>query len=77
MGADTLIFKRRNGKSIVKIVPGMMNGKGHENCSVQVNMQNYRDVALFLEDLRGIWNVPIDKAIEEYKKMRTDNVWPF
>lgn len=77
MGADTLIFKRKNGKNLIKIIPSMMNGRGHENCSIMVNMQNYRDVALFFEDLRGIWNVPVDKAIEEYKRMKSANVWPF
>ena len=77
MGADTLIFKRKNGINEVKITSSMRNGMGHENAKIIVNMQSYRDVALFLEDLRSMWNVPIDKSIEEYKKNRGKANWPF
>jgi len=77
MPADTLVFKRRNGKNIVKILDSMRNGHGHEKCSIVVNMSDYHDVALFLEDLRSMWDVPIDKSIEEYKKNRAENLWPF
>ena len=37
-------------------------------CDINVNMKNYKDVALFLEDLKVLWSCPIDKAIEEYRK---------
>ena len=77
MPADMLVFKRRNGKSSVKILENMRNGRCHENCNIMVNTQNYKDVALFLEDLRSMWNVPIDKAVEEYKRNRQNNTWPF
>jgi hypothetical protein len=77
MPADTLIFKRRNRENIVKITPSMKNGQGHEKCEIHVNMYNYKDLALFFEDLRSMWNIPIDKAIEEYKKNNADNAWPF
>ena len=77
MGADTLIFKRKNGRNIINIIPSMRNGCGHENCKIMVNMQDFKDVAMFLEDLRSMWNVPVDKAIEQYKKNKADNAWPF
>lgn len=77
MGADTLVFKRKNGKSTIKIVPSMMNGRGHENCSIMVNMSNYKDMAQFFEDLRGMWGCPVDKAIQEYQKNKSENAWPF
>jgi hypothetical protein len=77
MPADTLVFKRKNGKSEIKIVPSMMNGQGHENCYIMVNMQSYKDFAQFLSDLKGMWNVPVDKAIEEYKKISGSSNWPF
>lgn len=68
MAAGYLIFKRRNGKSEFKIIPSMRNGHGHENCHQEINLSNYRDIALWFEDLRSVWNVPIDKAIAEYQK---------
>ena len=74
---STLIFKRKNGRSEVNIIPTMRNGHGHENCKRVVNTENYRDVALFLEDLRSLWNVPIDKAIQEYQKNKGQANWPF
>lgn len=77
MAADMLVFKRRNGRNEVKITTSMRNGSSHENCHIVVEMNNYKDVALFLEDLRSMWNIPIDKAIAEYKKNRESGAWPF
>jgi hypothetical protein len=77
MGADTLIFKRKNGRNEVKILSSMRNGGGHENCRIHVNAQNYKDLALFFEDLRTMWSIPVDKAVEEYRKNRASNGWPF
>jgi hypothetical protein len=37
---------------------------------MEINAYNYKDLALFLSDLRSMWDIPIDKAIEEYKKKK-------
>lgn len=76
MGADTLVFKRKGGKNIVKIIPSMRGGRHPENCHIKVNMENFKDLALFFHDLEDIWNVPVSKAIAEFKKDK-EGGWPF
>jgi hypothetical protein len=73
MPADLLILKKRGQKFSVKITPQMRNRYSPANCDINVNMQNYKDVALFLQDLEIIWNVPIKRAIEEYQKNKTNS----
>jgi hypothetical protein len=77
MPADTLIFKRKNGRNEVKIINSMRRGGGHESCKIIVNMNDFRDVALFLSDLKDMWGVPIDKSIAEYQRLKGQNNWPF
>ena len=72
MAADLLILKKRGQKFSVKITPQMRNRYSPSNCDIIVNMQNYKDVALFLQDLESLWNVPIRKAIEEYQKSKDE-----
>lgn len=71
MPADYLILKKRGQKFKIKITENMRRG-GYvpAKCDMNVNLNNFKDVALFLEDLKVLWNCPIDKAIEEYNKNR-------
>lgn len=75
MPADILIFKKRGSKFEVKITKGMRDNHTPESCSIIVNIRNYKDLALFLEDLSALWNAPIDKAIQEYQENK--GKWPF
>jgi len=77
MAADELIWKVKGRKGSYKIKSGMGGGHTPNTTEMNVNIANYKDVALFLYDLRFIWSVPIDKAIGEYKKVEGESAWPF
>jgi len=76
--ANVLILKKRGQQYRVEIGPRERGRFKPNNCNMEVNMQNFKDVALFLEDLKT-WDVPIDKAIEEYKRKKGENesIFPF
>jgi len=70
--ANTLIMKKRGKRYKVEIGPRRKNSFIPADCNIEVNMENFKDVALFLSDLRSIWGVPMDKAIEEYKRHKSE-----
>jgi len=72
MPADLLIFKKRGQKISVKITKGMKNGHTPENYEINVNLKNFKDLALFLSDLKWIHGAPLDKAILEYQESKED-----
>jgi len=76
MPADLLIIKKRGRKIQLKITQKMRAGFSPENHSIIVNLKDYRDVALMLHDMKDLYNVPVDKAIEFYKSGKS-KVWPF
>jgi len=76
MSGDILIIKKRGQKIKLKITKKMRSGYAPYNHTIVVNLNNFKDVALFLHDLKDLYNVPIDKAIEEYKK-ENSKLWPF
>jgi len=76
MPADMLIIKKRGKKIQLKITQKMRAGYCPDNHSIIVNLKDYKDVALMLHDLNDLHNVPIDKAIVEYKSGKS-KVWPF
>jgi len=71
-GADLIVFKKKGRDFEAKITKGMHNGHTPENCHIKVNLHNYKDLALFLSDLKFLWNAPLDKAIGEYHKGEED-----
>jgi hypothetical protein len=75
---NVLILKKRGQQYRVEIGPREKGRYKPNNCNMEVNMQNFKDVALFLQDLKA-WDVPVDKAIEEYKRKKGDNesIFPF
>lgn len=79
MSADELVIKKRGEKIRIKITEAMKRNKySPANCDMIVNMRNFKDLALFFEDLKVLWNCPVDKAIEEYKKTQgKNNTGPF
>ena len=76
MPADLLVIKKRGRKIQLKITQKMRAGHSPDSHVITVNLTNFKDVALMLHDLRDLYNVPVDKAITEYKKTK-DKVWPF
>lgn len=70
-----LIWKKkgnRYGYKVLKMNPG--GGYKLPDGHMSVNIDNYKDVALFLQDLKYLWGVKIDSAIAEYE--REKGVWP-
>ena len=76
MPADLLIIKKRGNKITLKITSRMRSGHYPDSHTIMVNLKNYKDVALMLQDMNDLYNVPVDKAIEEYKNNKT-KIWPF
>ena len=78
MAADLLVWKKRGQKFSAKITKGMQNGHTPENCQIDVNLKNYKDVGLFLADLEDLWDCPISKAIKYYNELKGDKYsFPF
>jgi len=77
MGADELVWKVKGKKSSYKIRSGMRGGRIPHSTEMNVNIANYKDVALFFHDLKFIWGAPVDKAIEEYKRPKQKGEWIF
>ena len=66
---NVLVLKKRGQLYRIEIGPREKGRYKLSSCNMEVNMENFKDVALFLEDLKA-WDVPIDKAIEEYKRKK-------
>jgi len=65
---NILILKKRGQRYRYEIRPLTSKKFVPSNCNMEVNLNDYKNLALFLSDLKALWGVPIDKAIEEYKK---------
>ena len=70
---NVLILKKRGQRYRFEIGPRRKNTYVPANCNMEVNMENYKDFALFLSDLKTIWGVPVDKAISEYLKSKNES----
>ncbi len=75
MAGDILIVKKRGQKISLHITRKMRAGYCPDNHTIIINLLDYKDVALMLHDLKDLYNVKIDKAIEEYQKGK--GTWPF
>ena len=76
MTADMMVIKKRGRKIQLKITQKMRSGYTPDNHTIVVNLKNFKDVALMFNDLEDLYDVPIKKAIEEYKKNKNKS-WPF
>jgi len=71
-----LVFKSRHGKKEYKVTQ-RVRGRYHPgDCTMVINLENYKDVALFLHDLEDLWNCPVEKAVKSYLADK-DTGWPF
>ena len=76
MAFDLMIIKKRGRKITLKITQKMRAGYAPDSHTIEINLKDFRDVAGMLHDLNDLYDVPVAKAIEEYKKLRT-GLWPF
>lgn len=75
MAGDILIIKKKHGKINLKITQKMRKGYAPDH-HILINIKDYKDVALMFHDMKDLYGVPVDKAIEEYQKTK-DKLWPF
>ncbi len=75
MAADILIVTKKGHKTKVKVTRYINKGYVPDSKMV-VNLDNYKDVALFLFDLKYLYGVKIDQAIKEYQSKK-DVDWLF
>jgi hypothetical protein len=76
MTADILVIKRRGNKTEVKITKKMRNGYAPSDFDQVINLENYKDVALFLHDLEDLYGVKMEKAVRHYL-FEKERGWPF
>lgn len=76
MAGDILIIKKKGQKISLKITKRMRAGYAPDSHTIVINLADFRDVALMLQDLKDLYNVNIDRAILEYQKPRK-KTWPF
>lgn len=76
MAADLMIIKKRGRKIQLKITSKVRSGYSPDSHIIVVNLKNYKDVALMFHDMKDLYSVPIDKAIEYYQGGK-EKVWPF
>ena len=76
MTADILILKKRGRKIEFKITKRMRKGYTPDSHTIVVNFKDFRDLALFFQDLEDLYGAPVGKAIEEYQKNKIRG-WPF
>ena len=69
MGEHDMVFKKKGSSFSVKIAKGMGNNHTPHAYHMKINLANYKDVGLFLQDLKHLHNVNIDKAIVHYKEL--------
>jgi len=74
--ADILILKKKGSKIEVKITKRMRSGYAPPSYTIVVNLNNYKDLALFLHDLEDLQGAPVKKAVAEYSK-GLQKIWPF
>ena len=75
MTANILIIKKKGHNVKVKVTRYINKGYVPDSKMV-VNLDNYKDVALFLFDLKYLYGVKIDQAIKEYQSKK-DVDWLF
>ncbi len=77
MDETILIFKKRGRKVSMAVTSKMRNGFTPKDCERIVNLQNYKDLALWLHDLEDLFDAPIQKAINQYTDDKKSGNWPF
>jgi hypothetical protein len=76
MAERILVFKNKHGRKEYRVTTKMRRMGSPRSCSMVVNLENYKDVALFLHDLEDLWNCPMEKAARFYLSEK-NNGWPF
>ena len=70
--ANMLVMKRRGQKYKVELGPRRKGTFIPSIYNMEVNVENYKDLALFFSDLKVMAGAPVDKAIKEYLNQKED-----
>ena len=76
-GEYVLIFKRKGRKEEMKITRKVKFGYVPNDFSAVVNFKDFKNLALFFQDLNDLWGAPVDKAIKEYLRNKEEKDWVF
>ena len=76
-GEYVLIYKQRGQKKEIKVTRKVKSSYVPSDFSAVVNFKDYKNLALFLQDLNEMWGAPVDKAIEEYLNNKKEGSWAF
>ena len=76
-GEYVLIYKKKGQKREMKITRKVKSGYIPSDFSAVVNFKDYKNLALFFQDLSDLWGAPVDKAIKEYTKNKEEGNWAF
>ena len=71
MGEEILYWKRKKGTTTINIKVSRRSGQNRFDEPVyktSINVRDAKQLAQMLEDLRIMFDAPIDKAIQEMKK---------
>jgi len=71
-----LVFKSKRGRKEYKVTRSARGRHISGDCSMVINLENYKDLVLFMHDLEDLWNAPIEKAAKQYL-LEKDTGWPF
>ena len=69
---NMLIMKRRGRKYKVELGPRRKGTFIPSAYNMEINVENYKDLALFFSDLKAMASAPVDKAIKEYLSQQAD-----
>ena len=74
MTKDVLIVAKKKGKEKMKakVVTIEKNRYTPYKYSKIIDYKNYKDLALFLSDLRILFDAPVDKAVKYISKAESD-----
>jgi len=76
MTESVLIFKKKGRKTEIKVTKKMRGSYTPSDCTRIVNMNNYKDLCLFLHDLEYLFGAQMEKAVRQFLEDK-DNNWPF
>ena len=69
---DLLVIKRRKGSSKWKMKVTKKKNKGYHSTDYNnaINIRDFKELATFLEDMKILFDAPVDKAVKEMNKSK-------
>lgn len=68
MGKILVVKKKDEGKVRCKVTDKVTNNYTHTDYNTTIDVRDYKQLAFFFNDLKLIFDAPIDKAYKEHQK---------